>query len=207
MIIGTCASKLHLLLIALLSAAAVVRCGDGGGQGATAVPASPTVAACLDGPLPSPGPNEPSDAWLRARASLPANVAVLRPASIPAGFGAPALLEACVRALVGDDGPRYTIRYGDASGAAETLVFELGPGFAEWGNFPGPPTSTGPVTVRGAQGSLLVTKNASAQDPALTAMMVSWSENGTVYSVRANTHGAVTTDDLVRIAQALSPVP
>lgn len=166
-----------------------------------------TVAPCLNEALPPPMPGEPSEAWLRARARLPADVQVLRPERMPDGFGPPVLLEACVRGLFGDDGPRYTIVLDGPSGSVERIAFGLGLGFGEWGNFPGPPTTTEQTTVRGASASLITTESVSASDPALVLMMVSWTENGQRYWVRAASRGQMTKEELVTIAQGLTPVP
>ena len=173
----------------------------------TPTPTARPAIHCLNEALPPPMPGEPSDAWLRARARLAADVQVLRPERLPDEFGPPVLLEACVHGLFGDDRPRYTIVLDGQAGSLEAVAFGLGPGFGEWGNFPGPPTTSEQTTVRGASASLLTTERASASDPALTSMVVSWTEDRHQYWVRSVSRGQMTKAELVTIAQGLTPLP
>ena len=188
-------------LLALTLLATGCRSDDG-----SSTPAATFVAVCQNAPLPSPGPNQPADPWLRARFNTPASVTVLRPTNIPAGFGTPTLLEACTDAPIGDDGPRYTVIYRGLTNPDDAIVFTLGLPFAEWGNFPGPPTSTESATVRGTNASILVTENVSNQRPELKALMLSWQESDAPYSVRIFTTGGLTKHDLLRIGESLVPV-
>lgn len=173
----------------------------------TPSPTARPAIQCLNEALPPPMPGEPSDAWLRARARLPVDVQVLRPERLPDGFGPPVPLEACVRGLFGDDEPRYTIVLDGQAGSLETIAFGLGLGFGEWGNFPGPPTTSDQTTVRGVSASLIATEGVSASEPALTSMMASWTEDGHQYWVRFVSRGQMTKEELVALAQSLTSVP
>jgi hypothetical protein len=113
------------------------------------------------------------------------------------------LKEACVDA---NGQPRYTVVYSGLDGTNEAVVFVLSAGFAEWGNFPGPPTNRETATVRGNAASVLTTSLGSAANPELTAMRLTWTENGLSYSIRVNTTGRLTSADLTRVAAALTPV-
>jgi hypothetical protein len=201
MTIGAVRGLRGLILVLFAAALLTAACGDD-----DSMPAATATALCRNEPLPPPGPNGPSDPWTQARVSLPASVAVLSPTSMPDSFGEPELLEACTDALIGDDGPRYTVIYHSSTNPAEAIVFVLGPAFAEWGNFPGPPTSIGQTTVRGVTAELAVTERASANDPTLTSLRVVWKETGADYQVRAVTRGTVTKEELLKIAQSLTPV-
>lgn len=196
--------RLASLTVALITAGFLTQCGGDGERPNGDPRPTATGAPCLNSALPSPGPNEPADPWARARALLPSDVVVLRPLQLPERFDGGVLLEACVHATLGNDGPRYTVVYRRLSDGAEALAFAMGEAFGEWGNFPGPPT-TEQTTVHGVAASLSITK-AATNGITQTSMLVVWMEEGRRYSVRAVTAGAITKDDAIRFAQGLTPV-
>lgn len=103
--------------------------------------------------------------------------------------------------------PRYTIVYTGSETADEAIVFILTSGFGAWGNFPGSPTSRQQTSVRGNPAEILTTVNFDPRRPGLSALMLSWREQGFDYSIRATSTGRVTDDDLQRIAQGLTALP
>lgn len=161
-------------------------------------PGTPAESSGL--PLPttgSPGsvatamPVQSESVWAQVRAALPPEVVVYRPAFVPERFSPPELLEA----LNDEHGLRYTIIY---QAGDELLVFILNNGQGALGSA-APPDTREMVTVHdGVQGTLMI----SGGSPPLR---ISWQESGQSYQIKVYS-GPMTRDELLRIAQSVTPV-
>lgn len=169
-------------------------------------PTPPNLLACPR-EAPPPPPGTATDPWVRVRAIFHAagqlHSPVLAPAFVPAGLGSPSLEFACVDAetYLGATVvvPGYTISYENPA-THESLVFCLGPCSGGWGNFPGPPSDGGQVTVRGNAANLAITTDASRGQ---TSFLLSWVEEGTSYRIRMFSTGNLTKADLLPVAESL----
>lgn len=123
--------------------------------------------------------------WAYVRGRLPAEVLVLRPTWLPAGF-TPAPIPATAGNL---DGPAYCVAY--IAGAARSIRFCLGPVNGA------PPDTTEPVRVRGIAGILTTSAQWTPR------IGVFWKEGGGDYSVLGN---GVTPAELLRSVDGLTAV-
>ncbi len=128
---------------------------------------------------------------MQARAALPADVPLYKPAFVPERFGPPQLLEARTDA---SDGPLYTIVY---SAKGENLAFILNMGKGALGNFP-PAETNEPVAVLGVSGVLSI----SAETHAIGTF---WQDQGRNYQIKAFSQ-QMTKDELMQIIKSLAPV-
>lgn len=170
---------LHLLVL-LSTLIVLVACGTGPQQ---ASDAGPPITTAVSSPQ--------EDAWAQARASLPADVPVLRPNFVPDRFSSPTLLEVHVDK---DNGPVYTINY---SAPNENLAFILGMGKGALGNA-APPDTKDPITINNVQG-LLMTTSASP------TFWVTWQEQGKNYEIKVYSE-KMTKEEVMRVVKSLTPV-
>jgi hypothetical protein len=143
-------------------------------------------------PLPA-ATFQTADAWTKTRGVLPADVTIYKPTWLPKGYG-PAELVAVTTTR--DRVSSYTVL--TRASQKDTILFSLGSGYGSWGNFP-PPDSQEKVTVLGQEANLMISRENN------NTMSVSWTSNRQTYHVR--TGGALTRDELLRIANSLVPVP
>lgn len=168
---------------------------------ATTSTATPRVSLCDRTGIPNFDAISTPDAWAHARAALPADVAVYRPAPMPDRFGQGRVLEACVDQ---QGTPNYTVIY---SSQDESVVLVLNNGYASWGNTPGPPTSTHPITMNGVDGTYMEVTNLGAGTPAGARFMgVTWGAAGRSYAIKV-TSAKLTEVDVRQIAASQVPVP
>jgi Domain of unknown function (DUF4367) len=162
-------------LIALLSL--VASCGAA---------STATVSTAL--PLETVPNRQSQDAWILARARLPANIAMYQPTFVPERFGAPTLLEARTTSA---DGAVYTIVY---SAPNENLAFILNMGKGAFGNVP-PLERVESITVLGRQGEL----ESSSEIHTVSAF---WQSSGQHYQITAYSQ-QITTDEMKKIIDSL----
>ncbi len=166
--------------------------------------ATPTLDACPANPPVSPSPLATGDdTWSMARELMPADVEVYEPTGLSASMGSPILLQAC---LDTNDVPQYTVLYHSGQ-TYLVLIMNLSTAGA-WGNTPGPPSTTKPVSVHGFDGILTyVSEHSNGVWSELYT--VGWSENGVNYQVKlGNTDESaqVSQSDVVRLVDGLQAV-
>lgn len=125
-------------------------------------------------------------AWSSVRSRLPANIAVLRPAWLPARFRAAPLVQGVHNDRI--VGTNYEVGYRSVKG--DVLLFALGSVNS------GPPDTQARIRVRGVQGTL-------ATSSLWPPIGVYWREHGRFYAVQA--HG-VTRSEMLHIVACLKPV-
>jgi DNA-binding CsgD family transcriptional regulator len=194
-LVGAACVGLALLVLGVVSMNGRQREGSGGSDNA-----SVSTPLCTEtgpaGPQQSPTTADQVSAWVTARDQLPADTTLYRPTDVPDRFGPPQLLEACITA---DSVPQYVIRY---AAGDDTIDFVLN----TFTNIPGPPESITPVDVHGLDGSLFYTVG-SVNQRQREFFDVAWDEGEAYYQIRAASYnGAISSEDLLRIAQSLEAV-
>jgi hypothetical protein len=166
-------------------------------QVATASGASPASAAASGCPSSAFTPTATSisgtDAWATAQELLGPNVRVLRPRDSISSFGPPALLSACTI----DGVPQYEV---EQHNLGESIAFCLTVCSSANGNFPGPPTRSDSIAVRGTDGALTVADRPGAP----SVFELNWEERGSRYTVRMASR-SLAESDLIQIVNKLQP--
>jgi len=195
-----------VVVVAGLALPAPVACG-GGGTGATPTPthstapspshASPvssaTSPACDQAELPA---TASGDAWARVGALSNPGI-VLKPASVPSGFGYATLASVCNSGGVAG----YTVTYTSANALLAFCLDRCGPAF---GNFPGPPAYIGSASIRGTNASVMMSRGES-DGSAPSAYDIEWSEHGERYVARLSSN-VLTFPDLEAVVTSLAPM-
>ena len=131
---------------------------------------SATSPACEQTEPPATGSG---DAWAQAASAIGNPSIILRPASVPSGFGPAKLAFVCNSG--GAAG--YTVTY---TGANEGLTLCLGGCGGAFGNTPGPPAYIGSASIRHEEASVLMTAG-MGNGSAFSYYQVEWNEGGQRY--------------------------